>query len=897
MTSIYEKKKVEKFTPMCQEAPPVPKKSRMPLKTIPFFALTLILILVIPVFFWQEPNSFFPVYPVYLDIQTNIPDRIDYGGSVQEVLELDDGSLAILCGIDGDLVLFKTDNQGEIIWKHSFPAFGGCNDFIETKDNGFALILGTYEQNNINQSSTSTQGVLIKLNESGMVEWQQTYDYAPPAEDDSITLAALEQCNDRYILVLSTARHGTTLHITNSTGVIQQSIEYKELDCFYAMGGEIITTIDGGYALIGVDLTEQEQTTPFPTGLILKIDQEGKRQWTYKHENFWPRQIVQMKDGTYIISGIGNSPINNPCLLNIDINGQLKWEKSISGMLTPKGYPDPRTVQSLIYTDDGGLALVTGNLINLDSGYGITLVKTDARGTFEWMSTYFGDRLGSRDISATSLLQTKEGDYLIAGRIRLDYRGYIPFVQQEKAYLVKTDSEGYRLWEQVYTGPLEDEWITDITQTTEGGYALVGYSNSHREGDMDVWMIKTDNEGNLVWEKGMGGKGDDYGITLLQTEDNGLIVGSTILENSTNQEIWLVKFDMNGKVNWERKYGGNGNESVQQLFGTIDDGIVIGGTTTSNPERKKEMFLLKIDQYGQEIWFQTYSLGEGNQMSDLAQTADNGFIISGMVDSNFGEYHDIPYYGSLIKTDETGQIEWYHTLKEFPDHYYNNTGTVIHAVTPTNNEIYVFGEILPHSIGWCRYGDCEKHPTFLMKVDLEGNLKYNNQTEVHCGPYSWGNQFQFLDLELKSEKGLIIAGKAAYYGIDSRIWELNELGSVKNEIIIPKTTHYSKPCINAIIYESTSDTLIVGADVYVRKTSGLSKDSWLAKINSLGEILWFRTYGKTGFSYNDSIKNKITAHPSSTVQTTNFPVVSFGLQILSIVLFLGKKGRRSKQRS
>ena len=302
---------------------------------------------------------------------------------------------------------------------------------------------------------------------------------------------------------------------------------------------------------------------------------------------------------------------------------------------------------SVQQTNDGGY-IVTGWTYSFVYGSDdIYLIKTDENGNELWSQT-FGDENVDR---GHSVQQTTDGGYIITGDTEsIGNLGW-------DVYLIKTDENGNELWSQTFGGD-DTEWGYSVQQTTDGGYIITGYTESFGSYN-DVYLIKTDENGNEQWSKTFGGEYDDFGYSVQQTSDGGYIIGGyTTSFGNGEEDVYLIKTDENGNEQWSKTFGGENNDwgySVQQ---TNDGGYIITGETYSFGNGECDVYLIKTDENGNEIWFQTFGGEDGDLGSSVQQTNDGGYIITGET-SSFGNGQLDVY---LIKTDENGNEQWSKTF-------------------------------------------------------------------------------------------------------------------------------------------------------------------------------------------------------------------------------------------
>jgi hypothetical protein len=234
---------------------------------------------------------------------------------------------------------------------------------------------------------------------------------------------------------------------------------------------------------------------------------------------------------------------------------------------------------------------------------------------------------------ASSVQQTSDGGYIVAG-----YAGDI--------FLIKTDANGNVQWTKTYGGTGWDE-ASFVQQTSDGGYIVAGYAGG------DIFLIKTDASGNIQWAKTYGGTYSEWASSVQQTSDGGYIVaGRTYSFGAGLDDIFLIKTDANGNIQWAKTYGGTNYDYAYSVQHTSDGGYIVAGSTESFGAGGWDIFLIKTDANGNIIWAKTYGGTDWDFASSVQQTSDGGYIVAGYTLSFGAGLHDI----FLIKTDANGNI-------------------------------------------------------------------------------------------------------------------------------------------------------------------------------------------------------------------------------------------------
>jgi hypothetical protein len=307
------------------------------------------------------------------------------------------------------------------------------------------------------------------------------------------------------------------------------------------------------------------------------------------------------------------------------------WSKTFGGIGGDAG-------RSVVKTSDGGYAIAGYKYVNSTVGIDVYLVKTDASGTIQWSNTY-GGVLTDFGCSVT---RSSDGGYVIAGWTDSFGAG------SKDVYLVKTDATGNMQWNKTYGGTSGDYGYS-VIQIGSEGYVIVGYTNSFGAGNADVYLVKTNLVGTMLGSMTYGGSNIDLGYSVIQSTDGGYVIaGYTNSFGAGNNDVYLVKTDATGNMQWNKTYGGTLNEEGRSVIQSTDGGYVIAGYTNSFGAGNNDVYLVKTDATGNMQWNKTYGGTFDDDGLSVVQSSDSGYVIAGI----FGQNDDV----YLVKTDVNGEF-------------------------------------------------------------------------------------------------------------------------------------------------------------------------------------------------------------------------------------------------
>jgi len=351
--------------------------------------------------------------------------------------------------------------------------------------------------------------------------------------------------------------------------------------------------------------------------------------------------IQQTTDGGYIIAGkTGDFYSGDVYIIKLDKDGNKMWEKTFGGSGDDGAY-------SIQQTTDGGY-IVAGWTNSFGAGnWDIYVIKLDANGNMVWEKTYGGN---DYDL-AYSIQQTTDGGYIVAGWTNSFGAGESDF------YIIKPDENGNKVWEKTYGGN-DYDLAYSIQQTTDGGYIVAGWTNSFGAGNWDIYVIKLDENGNKVWEKTYGGGGDDLAYSIQQTTDGGYIIaGGTNSFGAGDCDVYVLKLDEDGNMIWEDTFGGSNDDLANSIQQTKDGGYIVAGEKKSFGAGDRDVYIIKLDENGNMVWEKTYGGSGDDSANSIQQTKDGGYIVAGYTESFGAGGWDV----YIIKMDAEGNTGPYPT--------------------------------------------------------------------------------------------------------------------------------------------------------------------------------------------------------------------------------------------
>ena len=331
-------------------------------------------------------------------------------------------------------------------------------------------------------------------------------------------------------------------------------------------------------------------------------------------------------------------------ILNITVAGlcyaqapEYQWFKTYGGDSFDNG-------ECIVQTDDGGF-IMAGYSYDPDSNdYNALVVKTDNVGNIIWQKLYGGPG----DDGFSSIQPTSDGGYIVAG-------GTEPSASENSdLYLVKIDGDGRVEWQSTIGGR-QDEYANSVIPTSDGNYLMVGLTTSYGTGYEDIYVVKTDDAGELVWSRTFGGSYFDKAFMVKETDDGNYVFVAGIDYYALHPaNTMLAKLNPNGDTIWTSVLGGNSPDACNAFVGTSDGGFMLVGWTMSYTNGEADYYLIKTDQMGQEEWHKHYGGIDRDIGRGIDVTEDGDYIVTGY-STNYGAGAEDIY---TIKIDANGDSLW-----------------------------------------------------------------------------------------------------------------------------------------------------------------------------------------------------------------------------------------------
>lgn len=386
------------------------------------------------------------------------------------------------------------------------------------------------------------------------------------------------------------------------------------------------------------------------------------------------------------------------------------------------------------------------------------------------------------------------------------------------------DTSFVRLWEKHYGGTADDQlWDMFEDKLGCGGYLLAGWTkspagNDITEGhctagaDKEWWVVKVNQYGEKLWDRTFGGTGDEELRSVIQTHDGGWLLGGISNSDSTcektqnnrgGNDYWVMKVDAIGNVEWDKRYGGTGDDQLQSVWQTRDGYFLLGGYSSSpaggdksdntSASNNADFWLIKTAFNGTKMWDTIYGTGvswESSWMYSVREDKEGNYVLAGTVDDEpISDGMHIKY--NVYKINKNNQVIWHYT---YGDATYSSYLNAMEPIQATGDSGYMLA-------GFRYRGAAYGNDYWIVKIDKNGNSQWNN--------YYGGTNSEVGSVNIRetNDKGFIVAGNSG-----------------------------------SLISGNKTDTLY-----------GVSQDYWIVRIDSAGNKKWDRSYGGTNYEYHKAL--------------------------------------------
>ncbi len=365
-----------------------------------------------------------------------------------------------------------------------------------------------------------------------------------------------------------------------------------------------------------------------------------------------------------------------PILINTTY-GQITFQNHYGGSEDDGG-------NCVVQTSEGGY-LIAGATSSYGNGYkDIYLIKTNASGYVQWSKTYGGLNWDA----ANSLKTTSNGCFTLTGVTSSFGSG------ASDAFIMKIDSLGDSLWLKTYGGPME-EGSFGIDVCSDNGYIIAGYSSSFANGFSAIYYVKTNSNGDTIWSKSIEKEYDNIGYSIIQLSGGGYLLGGSISNGGAlSTDGYIMKINNIGDTIWTRILGGTSYDVINAVCEDFDGNYLFCGTTYSFGAGNYDIYVVKTNLNGEEIWTKTYGGSISDRASKIIKTYDNGYAIAGITNSFGAGGNDI----YIIKLNNNGDTLWTKTFGGEGDDWATSIqetydgGFIISGYTNSfvgNNDVYL----------------------------------------------------------------------------------------------------------------------------------------------------------------------------------------------------------------
>ncbi len=587
--------------------------------------------------------------------------------------------------------ILRLDDGGKKLWERTFG--DRKNDLAESvapvPGGGFYVAGYSYSDSHLVRDTW-----VMRLDEKGRKLWRRTF--AEKSMGSGNGMAALPGGG----LVMAGAmgkgegkyKKAWVLRLDDKGNLLwQRTFDEHESDFAEA----IAPAPDGGFVVAGKMVSED----PFdrPNGWIYRLDGQGLKTWEYLLSGdriIYPTAIMSTRDQGFVMVGdlnkgeFSRGDNHDAYLLKLNPQGQKLWERILGG--------DQTDVLNSIASASGGGFVLAGYTESKGAGEADAwLLRLDSRGRDTWNRTFGGAGIDG----FLSLAKLSDGSLAMGGVNRSTGSGLAD------AWVISLDRKGIEKWERTIGGDGRD-MVLAIAATNGDGLVLAGLTQSQgKRLDDDLLVGRLDGKGNLLWKHALGGSQNDTATSIVVLPDDEiLLAGFTRSKGRGRADAWILRLNGQGKVLWERTFGGSGFDIPWSIALVADGGFIFTGETGAGGRQGRDAWVMRLDAQGDPLWEKTFGGEKYDILTAIAPVPGGGFILAGNTESKGAGRND----GWVVRLDAQGEMLWEHTYgKKNQDAFWSITAV-------PGGGFAVAGQI-----GTTRTGDSD---AWVLRLDKKGRV-------------------------------------------------------------------------------------------------------------------------------------------------------------------------------
>lgn len=318
---------------------------------------------------------------------------------------------------------------------------------------------------------------------------------------------------------------------------------------------------------------------------------------------------------------------------------EIEWIYTFDSIINDRAYYVDQTM-------DGGF-IFTGSTVVTSPGYTeLLLAKTDANGEESWHNNF---PLDMTNLYGTVVHQTTDGGYIIVGSVGGSWLWDV--------IVIKADANGDLVWQKSFGKSGRPDHGSDILQTSDGGYIVLGDTSSYGQGSADLWLIKLAADGTEQWNKTIGGPNFDEPKSFTKAIDGGYVIVGCTDTNDGRVDVWVVKTDETGEEKWQKTFGNSDLMEYSVCVKTISNGYIVLGTH-QDENYTGSLWLLRLDTQGTLTWDKQISVDGTILGTSITPTTDGGYFITGIISDIITYISDV----YLLKLNYQGATQWVKTI-------------------------------------------------------------------------------------------------------------------------------------------------------------------------------------------------------------------------------------------